>query len=314
MASLLPNVFVYADKADRLAELIAGARRWGEQVGVLLVGDAQQAQGAADLGADVVYHMMKQQGVLPEDYVPSFAHIIRAAGQSALILIAPSKRGKAVAAKLGVRLDAAVVNDALDLRIEDRAVLVSHTLYGGLAHGTERVVSPYTIVTAGSGVFAENTVTDMPAGIVRTAEFIAPSSPLKFLSSRPKTTSSVDLAKANRIVCIGRGISRQEDIALAEALAQAIHGEVGCSRPIAEGEGWMEHDRYIGVSGVTLNADMYIAVGVSGQIQHMVGANHVKTIVAINKDKNAPIFNFADYGIVGDLYKVLPVLTAKLNG
>lgn len=89
--------------------------------------------------------------------------------------------------------------------------------------------------------------------------------------------------------------------------------ELACSRPIAEGEHWMERERYIGVSGVMVKADVYLAAGISGQIQHMVGARDSRVIIAVNKDKNAPIFRFADYGIVGDLYKVLPALTKALG-
>ncbi len=101
-----------------------------------------------------------------------------------------------------------------------------------------------------------------------------------------------------------------------------LNAEVGCSRPIAEGENWMERERYIGVSGVLLKSDLYLTLGISGQIQHMgisgqiqhmVGGNGAKVIVAINKDKNAPIFNYADYGLVGDIYKVVPALISQLN-
>ena len=96
-------------------------------------------------------------------------------------------------------------------------------------------------------------------------------------------------------------------------LAAVLNAEVGCSRPIAEGENWMERERYIGVSGVLLKSDLYLTLGISGQIQHMVGGNGAKVIVAINKDKNAPIFNYADYGLVGDIYKVVPALISQLS-
>ncbi|MFK0554848.1 FAD-binding protein [Escherichia coli] len=95
--------------------------------------------------------------------------------------------------------------------------------------------------------------------------------------------------------------------------AAVLNAEVGCSRPIAEGENWMERERYIGVSGVLLKSDLYLTLGISGQIQHMVGGNGAKVIVAINKDKNAPIFNYADYGLVGDIYKVVPALISQLS-
>ena len=96
-------------------------------------------------------------------------------------------------------------------------------------------------------------------------------------------------------------------------LAGVLGAEVGCSRPIAEGENWMERERYIGVSGVQLKSDLYLMLGISGQIQHMVGGNGAKVIIAVNKDKNAPIFNYADYGLVGDIYKVVPELTKLLK-
>lgn len=311
MATLLPLVFVYADNADRLAGLIASARQWGEEVNVLFVGDEQQVKACVNLGANIVYHFTPQEDVVSEDYVPSFVSIIRESGPRALVLLAASKRGKAIAARLGAQLNAAVVNDVIHLRVEEDGVYASHPFYGGLAHETQQLLSPYAVVTCGSS--AEENVNGAASASVKPGAFVPPAHPLKLISRRAKPGSTVDLAKAKRVVGVGRGFGKQQDIALATALAQAIQGEVGCSRPIAEGEGWMEHQRYIGVSGTTLHADLYIAAGVSGQIQHMVGVNNVKTLVAINKDKNAPIFNSVDYGIVGDLYKILPALTARLN-
>ncbi len=311
MADLLNNVFVCSDKSDRLPALIAGARQLGKEVTVLFVGMAAEA-GVAAQGANAVCCFPKKEEVIFEDYAPSFAKAIKGA-ESALVLLSSSKRCKAVAARLGVMLEAAVANDVDSIVVEGAAVTVTHTIYGGLANGTEKMTSPYTVVTTGGNMFEPGAAASAAAQ-VKEGEFVAPASPLKRLSSRAKQGSSVDLSKAKCVVGVGRGIAKKEDIALAEGLAQALGGEIGCSRPIAEGEGWMGHERYIGVSGVTLNADVYIAVGVSGQIQHMVGANGVKTIVVINKDKSAPIFKSVDYGIVGDLYKILPALTAKLKG
>ena len=118
--------------------------------------------------------------------------------------------------------------------------------------------------------------------------------------------------KARLVVSVGRGIGSKENIALAEQLCKAIGAELACSRPVAENEKWMEHERYVGISNLMLKPELYLAVGISGQIQHMVGANASQTIFAINKDKNAPIFQYADYGIVGDAVKILPALTAAL--
>ena len=130
---------------------------------------------------------------------------------------------------------------------------------------------------------------------------------------RSKTASNVDLGKARRVIGIGRGLLAKEDLQMVWDLASALDAEVGCSRPIAEGEHWMDRERYVGVSGVLLKSDIYLALGISGQIQHMVGGNGAKTIIAVNKDKNAPIFQYADYGLVGDIYKVVPLLTELLK-
>ncbi|MCU7718176.1 FAD-binding protein, partial [Escherichia coli] len=146
-----------------------------------------------------------------------------------------------------------------------------------------------------------------------TVPYVAPRHEILCRERRAKAASSVDLSKAKRVVGVGRGLAAQDDLKMVHELAAVLNAEVGCSRPIAEGENWMERERYIGVSGVLLKSDLYLTLGISGQIQHMVGGNGAKVIVAINKDKNAPIFNYADYGLVGDIYKVVPALISQLN-
>ncbi len=123
---------------------------------------------------------------------------------------------------------------------------------------------------------------------------------------------SVDLSQAERIVAVGRGIKSQEHIALAEKLAHAMRAEVAASRPICD-NGWLPMERQIGSSGQTVAPKLYVALGISGAIQHLVGMKGSRTIVAINKDADAPIFEVADYGIVGDLFEIVPALTAELE-
>jgi electron transfer flavoprotein alpha subunit len=123
---------------------------------------------------------------------------------------------------------------------------------------------------------------------------------------------AVDLSQAERIVAVGRGIKSQEHIALAQKLAQAMRAEVAASRPICD-NGWLPMERQIGSSGQTVAPKLYVALGISGAIQHVVGMKGARTIVAINKDADAPIFEVADYGIVGDLFDVVPALTAELE-
>ncbi len=122
----------------------------------------------------------------------------------------------------------------------------------------------------------------------------------------------MDLTAADIIVSVGRGIGEKEKIAVVEELARALGGELAASRPICDA-GWLPMERQVGSSGQTVSPKMYVAVGISGAIQHLVGMKGSKTIVAINKDANAPIFEVADYGIVGDLFEVVPALVAEIQ-
>jgi electron transfer flavoprotein alpha subunit len=124
---------------------------------------------------------------------------------------------------------------------------------------------------------------------------------------------AVDLTQAERIVAVGRGIKDQERVALAQQLAAALEAEIGASRPICDA-GWLAMDRQIGSSGQTVAPKLYLALGISGAIQHLVGMKGARTIVAINKDPEAPIFEVADYGVVGDLFDIVPAVIKELQG
>ena len=129
----------------------------------------------------------------------------------------------------------------------------------------------------------------------------------------PAGSRPANLAAASRIVAAGRGFKAEEDLQIARDLAAALGAELACSRPLAEGTAWLSKDRYVGVSGMHVAPDLYLAAGISGQVQHTSGMSDSKVVVAVNSDANAPIFEVADYGIVGDLYDVLPAITAALS-
>jgi electron transfer flavoprotein alpha subunit len=294
---------------------MAGAARFGEEVAALVIGGAQDIARAHALGAAVACHLgEKDVGRIIEDYAPTMAQAIARGGKPCLVLVAGTRRGKALAARLGALLKAGVVTDAAELTVEAGGVTARHMVYGGQAIGEERITSPVAVATVGSGVFEAATPDAARTGQTVAAAFVPPAAAVRCVERRPKQGGSVDLSRARRIVSVGRGFAKQEDIRLAEELCAAIGAELGCSRPIAEGEKWMERERYIGISGVMPKPDVYLALGISGQIQHMVGVSGAQVIIAVNKDKNAPIFQFADYGIVGDLYKVLPALVGALKG
>jgi electron transfer flavoprotein alpha subunit len=139
------------------------------------------------------------------------------------------------------------------------------------------------------------------------------SSRVRRVETRPKPKGSVDLRSAEVIVSAGRGFKKKEDLDLARALAAAIGGALGASRPLSSDLGWLGEEYHVGLTGIYVRPRLYVAVGISGQLQHVAGIKDSGLIEAINKDKQAPIFQVADYGIVGDLYQVLPALVAALG-
>ncbi|EIU7557065.1 MULTISPECIES: FAD-binding protein [Providencia] len=310
--SKLSTVWVFSDMTSRLPELIGGALTLGEQVNVLTLDDAQSSQ-AFQLGATHVFQLSgKPDDRIIEDYADTIVTTIKQHGDNGLLLLPNTRRGKLLAARLGARLQAAVSNDAATVTVESGRPVIKHMVYGGLAFGQETLNSSFSVATLTTGTFEAAQNNASLSGTAQTAPWVEPKQSIVRASIQKKAGNSVELDKARLVVSVGRGIGSQENIAIAKKLADTIGAEIACSRPVAENEKWMEHERYVGISNLMLKPELYLAVGISGQIQHMVGANGAQTIVAINKDKNAPIFQFADYGIVGDLFKILPVLTQQL--
>lgn len=306
--SKLSSVWVFSDVASRLPEVIAAGVQLGEKVSAFVLGSEDEISKAYSLGASHVYYLgEKESSKIVEDYAATIAQIISNGDSQTLMLLGATKRGKALAAKLGVQLNAGVINDASEVTVAD-GVTAKHMVYGGLAIGEEKITSSIAIVTLGNGVFEAAEVDTSKTGEAISVAFVEPKAAIRCIERRAKQGESVDLGKAKRVIAIGSGIGKQENLQMAAELGEALGAELGCSRPIAETEKWMERERYIGVSGVMLKPEIYLALGISGQIQHMVGALGSQTILAVNKDKNAPIFQYVDYGIVGDLNKVVPAL------
>ncbi|EEL9838215.1 electron transfer flavoprotein subunit alpha/FixB family protein [Salmonella enterica subsp. enterica serovar Bareilly] len=306
------SVWVFSDTPSRLPELMSGAQAVGEKVNAFVLNEADSAT-ACHLGADHVWLLSgKPEDRMIEDYAAAMAETIRQHSEGGAVLLPNTRRGKLLAAKLGYRLSAAVSYDASEVALQDGKAAVKHMVYGGLAIGAETIASPFAVITLSSGTFDAQQPDASRSGEMHTVQWQAPATAVTRTATQARQSNSVDLDKARLVVSVGRGIGSKENISLAEALCQTIGAELACSRPVAENEKWMEHERYVGISNLMLKPELYLAVGISGQIQHMVGANGAQTIFAINKDKNAPIFQYADFGIVGDALKILPALTAAL--
>lgn len=296
------TILVFAEKNSTLVELCNGARQLGDRVEAVVIGEAQGGF------ADKVWSIPAQEGVMFEDYTETIAALVEKVKPS-FLLVETTKRCKLVAGRLAAKLGASVITDVSELTSDGEA---KHMVYGGAAVHKEKAATATAIVTVGSGVFSESEPVSLESEI-ETVEFVAPAFSVKVVSREQKPKATADLRKAKRVIGVGRGLAAEADLAMIEELAKSIDAEVGCSRPIADGEGWMPKDTYIGVTGLMISPDIYISLGISGQIQHVVGINSSKVVIAVNKDKNAPIFKYADYGIVGDMYKVVPALTEHFS-
>jgi electron transfer flavoprotein alpha subunit len=174
--------------------------------------------------------------------------------------------------------------------------------------------APPFFVTFQVGAFRADAVQRSGAATIRQVPISIPAGTIRQRPAPPfrEARQAVDLSQAERIVAVGRGIKSQDNLQVAEKLAQAIGAEVAASRPICD-NGWLPMDRQVGSSGQTVSPKLYLALGISGAIQHLVGMKGSRTIVAINKDPDAPIFEVADYGIVGDLFEIVPAVTRELE-
>jgi len=231
-----------------------------------------------------------------------------------LVLIGHSAHGMDLAPSLATQLDLPLVTDCVGLELEGGQPFAVREMYGGKvsARVAFRQADTYVAtVRQAAFPFEEG----MPLG----GEIMAVDSPLseeikyrKFLEYVEAAVGEVDITQADVVVAVGRGIKEADNLALVEKLAQALGGVLAGSRPVVDA-GWLPPERQVGQSGKTVKPKLYLAVGISGASQHVVGMKASSTIVAINKDPDAPIFKVAHYGIVDDLFKVVPALTAQLE-
>jgi electron transfer flavoprotein alpha subunit len=275
---------------------------------VALTTDPTQAQALASLGADRVL-VLKADQVTPEALAPALAELL-AKEAASVVLVGGTLRGKHLAAFVAASLKAGLTTDAKTLGIVEGRLATTRILYAGLAICDEVVELP-AVATVPPRTFLAP-VTTAATGAVETVALKADAR-VSVLSVTPVDSEGVDITAAIKLVAVGRGFAKKEDLGLARDLAGVLKAEIACTRGVAEDEHWLPIERYIGISGKTVKPELYLAVGLSGQVQHMVGCRESKVIVAVNNDERAPIFEAADYGIVGDLYTVLPLLTAALK-
>ena len=314
----MSGILVYSEIASAALGLLTMGRELAAELGkslaVALLGEgaASQAEASFAHGASRAYVgndpalTVFQASV----YAAALAQIVERA-EADIILTASSRRGRELAPRLAQKLSAGCVTDATGLSLQDGRLVTERRALGGNTVSTETITSPQQVIAVMPRLFDAQPGGEGVGEVVQVPLELEPST-TRLVERRLKEAGSVNVEEAEILVCIGRGLAEESDLSMIQNLADALGGVVGCTRAISHEYHWLSEEQMVGLSGKISSPNLYIGIAISGQIQHTVGILDSNVIVAINKDKNAPIFKIADYGIVGDLYQVVPRLIEQL--
>jgi electron transfer flavoprotein alpha subunit len=322
------NVLVFVERRDGeikrpSLEAIGTARRLADKRGgrvdavALGPGAAACGEAVAAHGADRLYAVEAEHGELyaPELYAAALATAAQQ-GEASIVLLAATAMGKDLAGRATARLETACASDLVEIDVGDDGTLRGkRPVYSGKAYA--RVAMPGAepaIATLRPNVFPLADVETSRQAEVQALEAPVAADALGVRAvrlARPEQ-QELDVTEAPVVVAGGRGLKEAENFTLVRELAEVLEGAVGASRAVVDAD-WISHSYQVGQTGKVVSPNLYVACGISGAIQHLAGMSSSKVIVAINKDPEAPIFNVADYGIVGDLFEVLPALTDALR-
>lgn len=297
--------YIYSEKPAAAAELVALAKSIDAEsvlIAVNAIGD--DMRGAGSDRAIV----LKGDSERPEAYAKPIADMMEGVG-NALFLAASTVSGRELAASVAGILGCAMVSDISAMENVPDGISAQRTVFGGAVVNTVEASFP-CVATVGAGVCEPSA---LPATDDVEQINVAADTRVARKALKPLVTDDVDLAKANAVVCVGMGIDGAQDVEMAQQLANVLHGAVGCTRDVAEGMKLLPKERYIGITGAIVSPAIYLSLGVSGQLQHVYGIRDAKVIVAVDQNKDAPIFRSADYGIVGDLHDIAPKLIEALG-
>lgn len=314
----MAGIWIIAENHEQTLELlnVGGqlAGKMGTGISVLTGRSRDQAQEYAQFGAEEILLLAPlAEGQSFDAYIPVIAEEAKLKDPD-LILVSATAKGKDLAARTAARLDTGMCSDcrAIDYDQAGKKLVMDRLAYGGAGVQKITCTTRPAMATIPLKTFEAAVPSQAGRGNIRELPAPAPSA-VKIIKKKVKERESKDITEARVIACVGRGVDKKEDILLVRQLADALEGDIACTRPIAEELHWLSGDFCIGISAAEVKPELYFGVGVSGQVQHVTGIQNAKVIAAINKDENAPIFDVADLGIVGDLYDVVPKLIAELK-
>ena len=298
-------------------EALAAAQELGSEVEAALIGSGLAAlvEEVAGKKADRVFSVEHPllENYTADGYTAAAAALIRKVNPD-LVLFPHTYQTRDFAPKLAARFERTLVSDAVAARVEAGSAVFVRQFFQGKLNGDVRTLGPGPhFASLQAGAWRADKLAEGSAAVELFTPELSPSQ-IRQIPEPPfrEAERAVDLTAAEIIVAVGRGIGEKEKLPVVEDLAAALGAELAASRPICDA-GWLPMERQVGSSGQTVSPKIYLAVGISGAIQHLVGMKGSKTIVAINKDPHAPIFEVADYGIVGDLFEVVPALAEEIR-
>jgi electron transfer flavoprotein alpha subunit len=290
------------------------AKMKGTTATVLAIGSASATELAKAGGFGAVKVLHANDSRLATGNIQAYADVLASAVAqegAEIVILAMSSLGNAVAARSAVKLNASIVSNATDLPDFSNGCKVTRSIYTGKAFATVEMKGEKKIIA-----IKKNAVSAVETGASASVETFTPTlNEANFgvkVTGTHKASSSISLPEADLVVSAGRGLKGPENWAIVEDLANALGAATACSKPVSDLD-WRPHHEHVGQTGIKVSPNLYIAAGISGAIQHLAGVNSSKVIVVINKDPEAPFFKAADYGIVGDVFDVLPRLTAAVK-
>ena len=308
----MTGIYVFSEDPRLAAELVTTAAALADEVHVVCVGvdAARTLTGTGAASVVVLEDRGATGGARPEAYVAALAGLVRDRGAD-LLLVGATVSGWEVAARVAALLDSALVSEAsVVTSLPDGAWQAERVMYAGGAVQTETWSGTAVVtVAAGRAVAAAAPGSASPVEVVA----VDVDTRVRVVSRTARVRAGVDLASAARVVCVGMGLAEPGDLALAGDLADALDAELACTRPVAEDRGLLPTERYIGISGAHVHPDLYVGLGVSGQVQHTVGFRDAKVVVGINTSPTAPLFAVCDYAVVGDVHEIVPLLAAAVR-
>ncbi len=317
----MAGIWIFAENRGQALELLSIARALADglntKVSALVFKDSLGSMGAGqellDCGADEIMFLSP---LAADQALDSYvAAVSEAAGKSDpdVFLLPATSACRDFAAHVANRLSTGLCSNCIGLKLEGQDVVMERLAYGGAAVQTVVCECRPVMATIMPGTF--NPAQAAPGRQGSISQIAGPAaSAVRIVEKKAKEKAARSITESRVIVAVGRGFEKQEDLAMARELAGLLGGELACTRPISEEMKWLPEELCIGLSGVQVKPDLYVGIGISGQIQHVTGIRNSRTIAAINKDENAPIFSVADTGIVGDLYDVLPKMIKELKG